>query len=396
MVITELQFELANSPGTRAAANRCRCGDSGRPNAWAIGFTVVWLGCISISAASAQAFGPQQREFPRSPQLGRQHPNAARRAAIAKAAADNPDKEAVVLLRQMLRPLADFSADEKTWIAQGGGTNSEQKIKGDMRGNVVRYYHSPAYLRGDVMLTGPNRYAYFRAATNTLTEVPPAGGPEDERDKRILDGIRQRIFIAKRTGTESVAGINATIVLVSPVNPQQQGYAKFWIDPATHIKLKVEIANAAGAKVSSSELGNLLVGAAANISPRDFQPGQFGGGAPKEVKRERVAGIQEAMAHIPFRPIQPSSLPPGFRLDGVQVINGPNRVGLFLRYTDGVSVFTLTEHKVRALPRAPAAANPLGQRWFVSVENYAVDVVYRGHMPAQQEQIVRDSLQPVR
>ncbi len=362
---------------------------------WRLGMVSVGLCLVCLPGITAlgQSPNPQERPFARKP-LGERRFPGIKRAAAARAMANGSDREAVVLLRQMLRPLTDYSANEETWIAMGGGTVSKQTIKGDTRGNIVRYYQSPPLLRGDLMLTGPNRYAYYRAATKSLTEVPPAGGAEDERDKRIVNGIRDRIFVAKRTGNETVAGINAIIVLVTPVNPSQQGYVKFWIDPATHIRLKVEIANAANAKVSDSELSNLLVGAAANVLPGDFQPARFGGGAARQVKRERVGSLQEAMARVTFHPLQPGTLPPGFRLDGVQVIEGPNRVGLFLRYTDGVSVFTLTEHRVRADQKAGAAANAIPLHWFVNVGNYDVDVVYRGHLPAAQEQMIHDSLQP--
>ena len=291
----------------------------------------------------------------------------------------------------------DFSAQEETWIAQGGGVTSRQMIKGDTRGNVIRYYQSPGFLQGDVMLTGPGKYLYYRAATKTLTEVPPKDGQEDERDKRIVEGINKRIFVARRTGNETVAGVNATIVLVTPVNPQQPGYAKFWIDPVTHIKLKIEIANSGNSKISASELSNLVVGAAANVTPRDFQPEQFGRGVAKQVQRQRVATIQEAQSQLQFTPLQVGTLPMGYRLEGVWVMTGPARVGLLLRYTDGVSFFTLTEHRVRAGAR-PGAGKPDAavSHWPVPMGNYDVDVVYRGHLPPQQEQAVHDSLQPAR
>jgi len=395
MSILITQSKCRKFDGTRGKADARRRTLLGQLGRGVFVSVVACLACLPVVAALAQAPNAQGRPFPRKLQSERRIQRMAKRAAAAGTLSESSDKEAVALLRQMLRPLADYSANEETWIAQGGGTVSKQTIKGDTRGNVVRYYQSPAFLQGDAMITGPNRYAYYRSATHSLTEIPPAGGADDERDKRIVNGIQQRIFVAKRTGNETVAGCNAVIVLVSPVNPSQQGYAKFWIDPVTHIRLKVEITNAANSKVSASELSNLVVGPAANVLPRDFQPAQFGGAA-RQVKRQRVGTVQEAMGQLPFHPLQPSSLPPGFRLEGVQVIEGPNRVGLFLRYTDGVTVFTLTEHRAGRAQRAKAPVNAVPPHWFVAVGNYDVDVVYRGHLPAQQEQIVRDSLQPAK
>jgi hypothetical protein len=269
-------------------------------------------------------------------------------------------------------------------------------VKGDTKGNVLRRYTSPPFLNGDVMITGPNKYYYYRASTKTMTEVPPAGGAVDERDKTIVQQINQRNLLAQRTGNETVAGINATIVLVTPVNPQQGGYAKFWIDPVTHIKLKIEIANAANAKISTSELSNLVTGPTANVLPRDFLPGQFSGGTKKEVQRQRTNTIGEAATQLQFRPLEPTNLPMGFHLDGAYVLKAPIRVGLLLRYTDGVSFFTLTEHQVRRRlkPGVPAANG--AEHWFIPVGDYEIDVVYRGHLPVQQEQQVRDSLTPLR
>jgi hypothetical protein len=318
------------------------------------------------------------------------------RRAANRLAANQSDPDALALLREMLRPAVDYSAEEQTWIAQGGGMTSTQTIKGDTRGFVIRSYVSPPFLRGDAMLTGPNKYLYYSASARTLTEVAPGSGAGDVRDKKIVEGLRQRIFVARRTGNEAVSGVNTVIVLVTPANPQQQGYAKFWIDPVTHIKMKIEIANAGNARISASELSNVVVGPAAGVSPRDFLPAQFAPGVAREVKRERVASMEDAVKELKFRPLEPGTLPPGFHLDSIQVLTGPLRVGLFLRYTDGVSVFTLTEHRVRVGQRPGAALTGTAPHWFVPVGDYDVDVVYRGHLAPPQQQAVRDSLQPVR
>ena len=349
-----------------------------------LGAVVCWTPLPSLG--QARLF--QQSRVPKRPPVMR--PNAGARRP-ARALLQRSDPEAVALLQQMLHPQVEYAGEEQTWIAQGGMT-SRQTIKGDRRGNVIRHYLLPEFLRGDIMLTGPNKYMYYHASTRSLTEIAPEGGQEDVRDKRIVNGIRQRIFVARRTGNETVAGRNATIVLVTPANGQQ-GYAKFWIDPTTGIKLKIEIANAANSRVSTSELSNLVIGAAANVLPRDFKPGQFGAAAAKEIKRQRVGSVQEAAEQLNFHPLEPSTLPPGFRLEGVQLLTGPARVGLFLRYTDGVTVFTLTEHRIRANQRpGGAAVNGAASHWYIAVGEYDVDVVYRGHLPPQHEQMVHDSL----
>jgi len=351
------------------------------------------LACTLASNALGQVM-QSPHKFPGRAPIVRQNRGQAR-AAGGQQMGRRADPEAIALLRQMLRPAVEYAAEEMTWIAQGGGTTSHQTVKGDTKGNVLRRYTSPPFLAGDVMLTGPNKYVYYRASTKTVTVVPPAGGAEDERDKTIVLQIKQRNLIARRTGNETVAGINATIVLVTPVNPQQGGYAKFWIDPVTHIKLKIEIANAANAKISTSELSNIVTGPAANVLPRDFMPGQFGAGPRKEVQRQRTDTIQDAANQLSFRPVEPASLPMGFRLDGAYVLKGPIRVGLLLRYTDGVSFFTLTEHQVGKRQRPAVAANGV-PHWFYPTGEYQVDVVYRGHLPAEQEKLVHESLKEVK
>ena len=357
---------------------------------------VAFAAVGAVPHADAQgAYPPEMRRRAGKLPGMRQRPSPGQRVAARLPSGEASDPEAVALLRAMLRPQLEYTAEEQTWGAQGGIT-SRQIVKGDTRGTVVRHYLSPPYLAGDVMLTGPDRYSYFRAATKTLTAVPPSGGHEDERDQRIVNGIRQRKFVARRTGTETVAGITSTIVLVTPANAGKGGYAKFWIDPVTHIKLKVEIANEANARVSASELSSLVTGSAANVSARDFQPAQFGGGAPRNINRQKVASIQDAAAHLPFQPVQPTVLPPGFRLDSIQIVNLPARVNLFLRYTNGVSVFTLVEHRARKAPRQRPGADQDVAHWVVPVADYDIEVVYRGHLPPEQEQSVHDSLQPVR
>jgi hypothetical protein len=348
------------------------------------------------SASAAQNRAPKGNRLPKVTRAERLNNAAALAAKRQNQARLAQQREAVKLLRMMLRPLEDYAGEETTWVATQNGITSHQSIKGDTNGNVIRYYTAPAFLQGDVMLTGPNRYIYYRAATKTVTRTSKAG-QGDERDKQIMEGIRSKTFVASLTGNEMVAGRNAAIVLVSSVNPQNRGYAKIWIDPVDHIKLKIEIGNAEGYKISDSEITSIQSGAAAGVTPKDFQPAEFGNGPAREIKREKLGSIQEAAGQLTFRPLEPGNLPPGFRLNAVILISPPiqNRAGknsLLLRYTDGVASFTLNEHPAR---RAGAAANNNGPAAPLRWEMGNVEVVYRGHLPPQQEQMIHDSLRPV-
>src|SRR5947209_7405083 len=76
--------------------------------------TTAWAAILTALCVQAEAQAAPRRNAPGKPSPERRAQNAARRAA-ALALADPSDPEAVALLRQMLRPLVDYAADEQTW-----------------------------------------------------------------------------------------------------------------------------------------------------------------------------------------------------------------------------------------------------------------------------------------
>lgn len=347
------------------------------------------VGMLSVACgfrAGAQAVGVGQLRRAAPPGV---RPNGA---------ANRQMRAAIALLRSMLRPRADYAGEERTWIVQTGST-SHQFIRGNTKGLVLRRFDSPPFLQGDVMLTGPGKFVYYSAKANTVSRTPPGGSTDDARDRQIIEGVRDQIFVATCTGQETIAGVDTVIVMVfSASDPQAtQGYAKFWIDPLTGIRMKIE--RREGDKLTRSELSNVVIGPQANVTDADFSPPEFRSPTTQTVQMKKLDSIQQAIPLLTFAPLEPGQIPPGFRQRDAHLLTNmqfPSRVTLVLGYSDGMSRFTLSQRRVRAGQRIPPPTTVGVQRWSVPMGAYDIDVTYRGRLTPQQVQMIRSSLQPVR
>ncbi len=312
--------------------------------------------------------------------------------------------QALEIMRRKSRPMADFSGEQVTELQ--GGRTSRQRVRGDVRGRIRIDYLEPKSLEGDIMIIAPDQFRNFHHATNTL-DIALWPSPENDREKRLMGAIRNGMMSIQRVGEETIAGRSANIVSISTLKRTGRfpgGQAKYWLDNETGIQLKNEISNASGL-VSRTFITSIVVGPAAGVVGKDFFftfPGAkvnplFPHNEPK------FHNLSEAAGHLPFPPVEPSSMPPGYQMSGIWVL-GAHRdqvVGnesLLLRYSDGVTHFTLYEKHARAdrenRPRHahPRSSNRNIERWFVNSAAGPLEVIYIGHLPVEQVEAMSQSL----
>ncbi|MCX6380960.1 MAG: hypothetical protein NT023_16035 [Armatimonadetes bacterium] len=311
--------------------------------------------------------------------------------------------QVIPLVRRMMRPDANYSGEQMTELTERGGHISRQMVYGDIFGHIRRDFLEPDALKGDVMITGLDRYYYFHQRSNV---VDIALWPTDKEShfKRIVQMVVQNQATAERVGEEVIAGRTAVIVSIqNRPNPAIVRNIKFWIDRETGILLKNEISNQRGL-VSRSYFTSIAVGAAVNVLPRMFEPTIPQGATvhPLLPPKPQYSTLEEAKEHLPFQPLVPSQLPPGYQVTGVWVVEAvrmpPSGMGaVIIRYGEGMGQFTLFQKVVRQLPPNQRPPRPFrGQlsilHWFASTaDGRPLALTYIGALPAEQLEALRSS-----
>ncbi len=309
-------------------------------------------------------------------------------------AAKLEEKEVRRLLRWMLKPQTDFSGMESTTARNADGSiTSDQEIRGDTKGRVLRRFLKPDTLKDDFMLTGNSLYLYYSARQKTV--VREGSGLEQQLEKFIQEGLNSTSVRFQITGHRQVAGRNATVIEIS--SPSSN--VTLWLDSATGIKLSHEIRDDKNLSVSRSWLTSVTIGAESGVTDQDFQRKEFESGKPADL-REDYPSIAEAAAkaNLKFMPKAPTVLPTGFRLTKVTVVTATNlNVAprqVILHFSDRVSNFTLQERVVRAGKGASENLALRPNQWRISHPGGLFDliIIFRGRLPQEQIQAIHDSL----
>jgi hypothetical protein len=311
------------------------------------------------------------------------------------------DPAAVALIKLMLSQQAAYAGEQ---VTERGGRLSRQEVRG-LKGRLRMDFIEPPDLAGDVMLITHSQYRYYHKNTNVLDiALWPTHLNMGGQEKRIADAIRQKRIAVQKVGEEIVAGRNAAIVQLQGGGRFGAGrrfQSKFWIDKETGVKLGMELSGPRGL-VSRSYFTRITIGPAARVSPKDFSPAFLQGAQtnplfPPQAKQLRT--VAEARPLLPFTPLEPATLPPGFRLAAVWVFPGPPQSrpeasSVLLRYSEGVTSFVLYERPVRANGRAfgNRGEGRSIQRWQAASPSGPLDITYIGHLAPEQARAVRDSL----
>ena len=412
-----------------STASGIACGNSTfLPTAGMLLLSTITL----LSSASAQQKPPVRKHNPNHQSL---HRAANRRAAITSSpqtsrtggtpqphalqggivvqkvtppAVKSPEQvNARALLRLMLKPLVPYVGVQETMIHNEGGTVSEQDIEGDSSGLVRIQFRKPEQVAGDVMIISPSSFHSYHRAKNLL-EVAPWPTEWNDEGKRMFTNLVNGAVTARVVGAETVAGRQASIVVLSVANGagvQGRVLRKLWIDPQTGILLRIEKSNATGQITSTTTMTSITVSPTTPINPADFKP-KFPGAVVSPLFPEpQYHTLQEAQGHLPFQPLEPANgaLPAGFQLDGVwgfgEDRQHPYQHSVLMRFSDGVATFCLYERVVPPAretpvqrPRRPMFARNQ-QTWRLSLsQGGEMNVQYIGHLTRDQAETLYDSL----
>jgi hypothetical protein len=357
---------------------------------------MVCLCLYGVLAAPAQGrYQRKQRPPVRPPGAARiQRPPGKIYTAPPKRAIVVQDQEAIALLKKKLRPSVEFAGEQVTEVATARGQQTyPQKIEGDTNGRIRVEFDGSSNLAGDIMIIGPAMFANYHRQSGVM-DIAFWPTQWNAHEKLMMAQIRNRTYAVAKVGEEIIAGRRAAIVLLSPADRSVGPQFKYWIDPQTGIQLKLEKTDARGQLISRTMLTSITLGPAANVSPQDFQPMRIAANRtnPLFPDDSQFPTVQEAQRRLPFTPLEPGRLPPGFTLKGVWVF----QAYVLLRYSDNVANFSLYEHLDRSgkpeQAPGPAAYRRHIQRWHMPMASGAIDVIYIGSLTPEQARELHDSL----
>jgi len=232
-----------------------------------------------------------------------------------------------------------FTAHQVTTLARGPSLTSEQIVYRDGFKGMRMEYIEPPPLKGEIMADDGRVLAHFIPSKKVVEMHPSRLAGLRQRTEQASPAFRRGHLGIELVGKDKIAGRTAYVIEVKPKERHPGPTRKFWVDAEKWIKLKTEDIAPDGTVVSMSYYTRIdFVDSIAEEKFR-FQP-------PPDVRVERETisaplSIEKARRMVNFRILEPSYVPPGFKRVSAAVV--PFRHGKLvnLRYTDGVSSFSL-------------------------------------------------------
>jgi outer membrane lipoprotein-sorting protein len=218
--------------------------------------------------------------------------------------------------------------------AWGGKEEKEQRVRVfHLAPNRTRIeYLSPG--PGNILLeSGGGRWFYARDRDRWRSI--------EWRAPRSHVGLLLRNYRVREEGEGTVAGRRVIQLVIEPRHPGNPS-KRVWIDPSYRITLKEEVRDYQGRLIAASAFEQFEL--VRDLPASLFEP------PAAAVARAPVAADLPPTA-LPFAPLRPRYLPPGYREVRESALNrGPSQ-GVHLRYTDGLGTISLFQFR-----REPGAA----------------------------------------
>jgi negative regulator of sigma E activity len=255
------------------------------------------------------------------------------------------------VLRNMLEAEGKvaYTAHQITTLAKGPALTSEQTIYRDGYRGMRTEYIAPPPLKGEIMADDGRMLAHLIPNAKVLKMRPSRLMALKMRTDQAEHAFGHGDLKVELVGRDRIAGRTAYVVEVRPVHRSRGQTRKFWVDAEKWIKLKTEDIGPDGAVASMSYF--------TRIDFVDSIPNEkFHIEPPPGVRVERETGpallpLEKAQQAVRFRILKPSYVPSGYKLAGTSLF--PFREGkvVALRYTDGVTSFSLFQAPGRMLDR---------------------------------------------
>lgn len=254
------------------------------------------------------------------------------------------------VLKKMLdaEKKVSFTAHQVTTIARKPAVTSEQIIyKAGNRGMRMEYIEPPG-LRGEVMADDGKTLVHYIPKEKVARKHPSRLAIMGMRTGQAGKAFSRGGFQVNLVGKDKIAGRNAYVIEVRPKMRRGVPARKFWVDTEKWIKLKTEDIAPDGTVTSMSYYTKIDF-------VNDIPNAKFHIDLPDGVRIEQDRGdrhsmsIEQARQKAGFRVLAPSYLPSGFKAAGATVM--PFRHGqlVVVRFSDGVSSFSLFQTPGRML-----------------------------------------------
>lgn len=261
--------------------------------------------------------------------------------------------DAGTILKHMLESEGKvaFTAHQVTTLAKDPPLTSEQVIyRAGFKGMRTEYIAPPS-LKGEVMADDGKKLAHLIPKDKVLKMRPSRLAALRMRSHLAEEAFERGHLKVELVGRDRVAGREAYVIQVSPRHRSKEQTRKFWVDTDKWVKLKTEDISGDGTVLSMSYYTRIeFVDSIPEDKFRiDPAPGV-------RVEHERPSGpplmpIEKLKREAGFRILEPSYLPAGFKLVGGNLMPFRSTKLVVLRYTDGVTSFSLFQAPEHVLDR---------------------------------------------
>ncbi len=304
--------------------------------------------------------------------------------------------DGVTILKKMLMSegSVSFTAHQVTTLASGPFLTSEQEIYRDGFKGMRTEYTYPSQLAGEIMIDDGKVLIRFVPRSKTAKTQPSRLNLLKQRTIEATRALEHGQIQVELVGRDKIAGRTAYVLEVKPRAKRKSVTRKFWVDAEKWIKLKTEDIAPDGTMISTSYYTRIDF---TRIPREKFHfeppPGVRIGQGPVQLQ---IMPIDRAQRMVSFRIREPKYLPSGFKLVGATVI--PFRQGKLvgLRYSDGVTSFSLFQAQgrvldpqfLRRLQRDPLRAGKGAFSWKCG----DINLTLVGSIPSEEINKIADSI----
>jgi negative regulator of sigma E activity len=240
-----------------------------------------------------------------------------------------------------------YIAHEVTTLAREPALTSEQTVYRAGFKGMRTEYTEPSVLKGEIRADDGKVLAHLIPNQKLLVVRPSRIAGMREWAEHSARALEQGEIEIELVGKDKIAGRSAYVLSVKPRH-HHHGARKFWVDADKWIKLRTEDIAPGGTVASMSYYTKIEF---VNSIPDE----KFKLEPPEGYRVEREAGsphnmpLEKAKQLAGFHVLEPSYLPPGFKIAGASVV--PFRGGkiIGIRYTDGVNTLSLFQARGETL-----------------------------------------------
>ena len=294
------------------------------------------------------------------------------------------DRRTLMLLRRIKRAeqVLTLTGEQVTVLYAERGRPPEQSEQTIYFASALGYrceYHQPNRLVGEVIVSRADGYWHSIPKRHLLVVGTPRPRHIGVLIGPALRAIRSGQAQAIVTGSDTVAGRAAEVIVISAISSPPRPTARLWIDLATGAQLRTELYDAQGGLRSVSYFTQI------DYAP-SFQPGVFDPPAvpagtttvmqQPPIKLDRLPTDAEAGFHI----LIPTAVPPGYTFESASIFHyaAARNEGVTLRYRNSVSTLSLFERMVKPGDRTQAFGTASPRAGTVIVHRPAMELVAIG------------------